>query len=161
MLQQVQRPSQTYLRDDIKPLTQMGCPRAAEWLRLARAGHLTYMVRHMPPLHGDAMPSLLDGAPRLPTHDAQERRWKAWQEGKQRLLALHWMCTYIDALCVPVLDEAQKERIRVLSKMASGYWYAYLPARMHTLLVHAMLHLAQQALHFGPQCIFWLFHKER
>jgi hypothetical protein len=71
------------------------------------------------------------------------------------------MCTYIDALCVPTLDGPQLERIQYLCKVASWHWYKFLPRQMHTLLAHAMLHLAEQTAFFGPQVIFWLFHKER
>ena len=78
-----------------------------------------------------------------------------------RFLALHWMCAYIDALCVPTMDGHQLERIQYFAKKASWYWYKFLPVTMHTLLAHAMLHLAEQAKQYGPQCIYWLFHKER
>ena len=138
-----------------------------EWIRLARGGLLAYIYLHIYPELLKERPLL---APKVShragprERRAQERahaRWEKWPDRANRFLALHWMCAYIDALCVPVMDERQLERIEYFSKKASWHWYRYLPKPCHTLLAHAMLHLAEQAKDFGPQCIFWLFHKER
>jgi hypothetical protein len=146
----VQRPFPAYLRKDLKPMTQLKYPRAADWLKLARGGHLTYMVRHLVPKQ-----------PRIANTEAEARAWREWSAATDRMHALHWMCTYIDALCAPELDDLQMQRIRLLRNKAAWHWYKFLPANMHTLLMHAMLHLAEQAEMYGPQCVFWLFHKER
>ena len=91
-----------------------------------------------------------------------EEELQRTREGKANLfLALHWMCTYIDALCVPTMNTWQLNRIQFLCRKASWYWYKYMPPSMHTLLTHAMMHLAEQAEYYGPQCLYWLFHKER
>ena len=150
-LRKVQRPSSAYLRNDMKPLTQQGYPRAAEWLRLARGGHLTYILRHTQEPH----------CPRVPKTPRQAQAWVKWHSKRNHLLALHWMCTYIDALCAPVVDSAQLLRIQRLADKASGFWYHFLPNSMHTLLMHAMTHMAEQTENWGPQCVYWLFHKER
>jgi hypothetical protein len=153
VLGRVQRPWPSYLRRDLKPLTQVKYPRAAEWLKLGRGGYLTYILRHIHPTRPPSIPRQ--------GHPSEEAAWIKWEGANNRFLALHWMCTYIDALCVPTMDAAQQERIQYLAKKASWYWYKYLPSSMHTLLTHAMFHLAEQAVEYGPQCLYWLFHKER
>ena len=153
----MQQPWPSYVCNDLQPLTQISFARAAEWLRLARGGHLTYLLRHIHLQREARRRSRLRHA----TADQRHRCVQEQSIDRNRLLALHWMCTYIDALCAPTMDEEQEHRILVLADKASGYWYKYLPPSMHTLLVHAMLHLGQQALEYGPQCVYWLFHMER
>ena len=153
-LRQVQRPWPAYLRRDLKALSQMGYLRAAEWIRLARGGYLVYILRHT-----------LDSPPGRPAPNALKEtrdKYKAWETARDRLLTLHWMCVYVDAMCSPVMDAEHQARIGRLAAIAAGHWYTYLPATMHTLLVHALLQHSQlQASHYGPQCLYWLFHKER
>ena len=156
----MQKPAHGHLRRDLKPLTQTKWPRAAEWFRLARGGHLTYLHRHLFPEH--LFPQLLQN-PRLPRarSQAESAAWNRWDEQSNLFLTLHWMCTYIDALSAPTIDGHQLERIQWLCKKATWHWYTYLDKSMHTLLAHAMLHLAEQAEEYGPLCTYWLFHKER
>ena len=151
-LRKVQRPYKPYLRKDLKPLTQLKYPRAAEWLKMARGGHLSYLVRHLIP-------------PRVILHElsstAEQEAWIVWARKNNEHDALHWMCTYIDALCAPELDAVHMQRIRLLRNKAAWHWYKCLPQNMWTMLAHAMWHLTEQAAWYGPQSIFWLFHKER
>ena len=151
----MQRPWPSYQRRDLKPLTQIKWARAAEWLKLARGGHLTYIYRHA--LHQRQVARVKARQGRLD----RSQRAEAERTERDQLLTLHWMCTYIDALCARSMDSKHERRLTELCDKASGYWYKVLPGSMHTLLVHAMLHLKDQALLYGPQCMYWLFHKER
>ena len=151
----MQKPWPGYIRKQLKPLTQVSLPRAAEWLRLARGGHLTYLHRHLFPNL-----SLQPLVARVGYRKQERASNQAMKEGNA-FLAYHWMCTYIDALCAPTMDPHHLERIQWLCKVASWHWYKHLPPSMHTLLAHAMLHQAEQAEQYGPPSLYWLFHKER
>jgi hypothetical protein len=76
-------------------------------------------------------------------------------------LTLQHMCTYIQALSAPTMSTKQGEQIIRLRNIAAWHWYRYLPTKTHTLLAHAMTHMADQAIYWGPQTVFWLFHMER
>ena len=136
-----------HVRGILKPLTQSGMLKTADWIGLSQMGYLLYLrMCHVPWQHAASSRPSLRAMFREHFYQAQ---------------AMAELTNYLDALLSPTLDQAQRTYILQQRNVAEWYFYKYMPREQHRLLAHALWHLAEQAVQYGPATLYWMFPMER
>lgn len=120
--------------------------KTADWFELSQMGCLLYLrMCHVPWQYEGATGS------RLEMFEMHYHQLKAMAE----------LTNLLDALLSPTLDRAQTAYITQQRNVAEWHFYKYMPREQHRLLAHALWHVAEQAVDYGPPTLYWLFPMER
>ena len=136
-----------HMRGVLKPLTQTGMLKTADWIGLSQMGYLLYLrMCHVPW-----------------QYSAQRgRNYTFFLQHYHQVEAMAELTNYLDALLSPTLDKAQMAYITQQRRVAEWCFYTHFPREQHRLLAHALFgHLADQAVEYGPQSLYWMFPMER
>ena len=117
--------------------------KTADWLQLSQLGYLLYLrMCHVP-------------------WSAQFRDNERFDQHNNQVKAMAELTNFVEALLSPTLDGQQLSYIGRQKKVAEWHFYSYMPREQHRLLAHALWHMAEQAVEYGPPTLYWMFPMER
>ena len=121
--------------------------RTAEWIQLSQMGYLLYLRLCHVPWQWAA--------------SARRDLNSLHQQHLDQVEAMAELTNFLEALLSPTLDQAQMTYITQQRKVAEWHFYTHMPREQHRLLAHALWHLAEQAVEYGPPTLYWMFPMER